>query len=215
MVLPSVAASVLPEVCVCYLLRSTANGDEVLLGRKKFGLGQGNLVGPGGKLEPGESALEAVLREVREETSIVISNPRLVGELIYPFATKPAWSQKSWVFTCREFSGIAAESVELEPEWYSVASIPLDRMWDDARYWLPAVLAREAATASAADLASAGDPAARANHSAEPWMVATFEFGPDLRTVVASDHAAFASGKLANQASVAGSGSGSGSSTRL
>src|SRR5690606_35719932 len=62
----------LPEVCVTYLLRESPTGTEVLLGRKKFGLGEGNLVGPGGKLDPGESPADAAVREVFEEVSISI-----------------------------------------------------------------------------------------------------------------------------------------------
>ena len=54
----------LPQVCVCYLLRERAGAREVLLGRKKHGLGMGYFVGLGGKLEPGESAVDAAVREV-------------------------------------------------------------------------------------------------------------------------------------------------------
>lgn len=171
----------LPEVCVCYLVRPSANGDEVLLGRKKFGLGAGNLVGPGGKIESGETPLDAIVREVQEETSIVISKPRLAGELTYFFASKPSWSQKSWVFTCRDFVGDAAETDELAPQWFGVSIIPVDRMWDDAKYWLPLALVNERAFASAGE------------QPAQQRVIATFEFASDLRTVCASDHAAFAS----------------------
>lgn len=157
----------LPEVCVCYLLRPGDSGEEVLLGRKKFGLGEGNLVGPGGKIEPGETAEQAIRREVAEETSLLLGGVLLVGELTYPFPFKPAWSQRSWVFVCREWEGEARESDELAPEWYPVADIPTARMWDDARYWVRDALAG-------------------------CFVRATFEFGADLRTVSASDHPAFA-----------------------
>ena len=156
----------LPEVCVCYILRPSQRGEQVLLGRKKFGLGRGNLVGPGGKLEPGESATAAIIREVAEETSLIIRDPQLVGELDYPFPHRPAWSQKSYVFVCRDWSGQPEESDELAPEWFEVADVPVDRMWDDAKYWLPGVLTGGRVTA-------------------------TFEFGEDLRTVAASDHPGF------------------------
>jgi 8-oxo-dGTP diphosphatase len=156
----------LPEVCVCYLLRSGSAGDEVLLGRKKFGLGEGKLVGPGGKIEPGETPAQAIVREVREETSLVLGRVELVGEMTYPFPFKPNWSQKSWVFLCRDWVGQAQESDELAPDWYPVAELPTSRMWDDARFWVRDALAGR-------------------------FVTATFEFGEDLRTVSASDHPAF------------------------
>ena len=156
----------LPEVCVCYLLRAGVDGDEVLLGRKKFGLGQGNLVGPGGKIEPGETPEQAIVREVAEETSLVLGRVELVGELTYPFPFKPVWSQKSWVFVCRQWEGEPRESDELAPEWHLVADIPFSRMWDDARFWVEDAIAGR-------------------------FVTATFEFGPGLRTVSASDHPAF------------------------
>ena len=157
----------LPEVCVCYLLRTASGGVEVLLGRKKFGLGEGNLVGPGGKIERAETPELAIRREVEEETSLVLGGIELVGELTYLFPFRPAWSQKSWVFVCREWKGEAQESDELAPAWYPVADIPTARMWDDARYWVRDALAGR-------------------------FVTATFEFGADLCTVSASDHPAFA-----------------------
>ena len=159
----------LPEVCVCYLIRpSPDGGEEVLLGRKKSGLGEGRLVGPGGKLEPGETPPEAAVREVEEEVGLVVdlADLQLMGELDYPFPHAPRWSQKSWVFVARRWSGEARESDELEPVWVGVDAIPLERMWDDARYWLPSTL--------------------RGGR-----VRATFTFGPDGRTVEASDHPAF------------------------
>ncbi|MCU1558897.1 MAG: hypothetical protein JWN09_2892, partial [Microbacteriaceae bacterium] len=130
----------LPEVCVCYLIRPGERGEEVLLGRKKFGLGAGKLVGPGGKIEPGETPERAIIREVEEETGLRISNPKLVGELSYPFPHRPEWSQKSWAFVCREWEGEPRESDELVPGWFGVTDIPYGRMWDDAKYWLPDAL---------------------------------------------------------------------------
>jgi len=35
------------------------------------------------------------------------------------------------------------ETPEIRPEWFEVTDLPLDRMWDDARRWLPRVLAGE------------------------------------------------------------------------
>ncbi|TFB46323.1 8-oxo-dGTP diphosphatase [Cryobacterium tagatosivorans] len=153
----------LPQVCVCYLTRRSPEGTrQVLLGRKKKGLGVGNIVGLGGKLEPGESALEAAVREVLEESGLVVTASALVplGVLTYLFPHREAWSQESSVFVCDEWTGTPRESDELNPEWFDVASLPVDQMWDDARHWLPGVLA--------------GTP-----------VRATFTFGEDLETVIA------------------------------
>ena len=58
------------RVCVAYLLRTVGGRTEVLLGRKKRGLGTGRYVGLGGKLEAGESALDAIVREIAEEAGV-------------------------------------------------------------------------------------------------------------------------------------------------
>jgi 8-oxo-dGTP diphosphatase len=151
----------LPQVCVCYLLRDGAGGPEVLLGRKKHGLGAGNYVGLGGKLEPGESPVEAAVREVFEEAGVVVaaSDLEFRGLLSYHFPHREAWSQESSVFVCRTWRGVPTGSDELDPEWFALDEIPYDEMWDDARRWLPDVL----------DGAS---------------VRRTFVFGEDLATVV-------------------------------
>lgn len=133
----------LPQVCVCYLLREREGVTEVLLGRKKHGLGQGKYVGLGGKLEAGETATDAAVREVFEESGVVVRGSSLEprGLLSYHFPHHEAWSQESSVFVCREWDGVPGPSDELDPEWFALSSVPFDEMWDDARYWLPDVLA--------------------------------------------------------------------------
>jgi 8-oxo-dGTP diphosphatase len=151
----------LPHVCVCYILRSGADGGrEVLLGRKKKGLGLGKIVGPGGKLEPGETPEQAIVREVAEESGLVIAESALtaLGRIRYEFPHHPAWSQESWVFSTAEFSGSIVESDELLLEWFPVDRVPLAEMWDDARWWLRAALSGET-------------------------VGGTYVFGPDLETV--------------------------------
>ena len=132
------------QVCVAFLLRDGADGrTEVLLGHKKTGLGSGNIVGLGGKIEPGETALEAIVREIEEESSLVVDPADLteMGLVKFAFPFRENWSQDSTVFVARRWTGEPQESDEVAPHWYPVDALPLDGMWDDAKHWLPAVLA--------------------------------------------------------------------------
>ena len=133
----------MPQVCVCYLTRLSPEGNrQVLLGRKKKGLGMGNIVGLGGKLESGETAVDAAVREIEEESSLVVAASALteLGLLTYLFPHREEWSQESTVFVCDQWSGTPRDSNELNPLWFDVATLPVDEMWDDARHWLPGVL---------------------------------------------------------------------------
>jgi 8-oxo-dGTP diphosphatase len=127
-----------PRVVVVYLI----SDGRVLLGEKRRGLGAGRLVGPGGKREHGESAVDTAVREVAEEVGLRLdpSDLEARGTLDYRFPFRPAWSQISDVFVCRRWAGEPRESDELEPRWIPIHEVPYDAMWDDARYWLPGVL---------------------------------------------------------------------------
>jgi 8-oxo-dGTP diphosphatase len=134
------------RTCLCLLVR----GDQVLLGRKKTGLGQGNITGVGGHVEPGEPDSLAAAREMKEETGVIVDPVTLVqvAELAFTFPTEPSWDMTIAVFTATTWDGEPAESAEIAPRWFSVADLPLEQMWDDARYWLPRVLAGEYITAT-------------------------------------------------------------------
>lgn len=131
------------EVCVAYLTAHRYGRRCVLLGHKQRGVGDGKVVAPGGKLEPGESARAAVIREIAEETGLVLSPDTLteVGTVAYTFPTKPEWSQRSHVFTGDVGAIDPVDSSELHTWWCPVADIPFHRMWQDAAQWVPAVLA--------------------------------------------------------------------------
>jgi len=122
---------------LCYPLR----GEEVLLIEKKRGLGAGKVVGPGGKVEPGETPTAAAVRETREETGLRVSDPEKVGEFTFVFGDEPRMFVH--VFRATEFSGTPRETPEAVPGWFHVDELPYDEMWEDDRYWLPHLLAGE------------------------------------------------------------------------
>ncbi|GIG69343.1 8-oxo-dGTP diphosphatase [Phytomonospora endophytica] len=137
------------SLCLCYLTRTSDTGPEVLLGLKKTGFGAGKIVGLGGHVEPGESPAQATVREVEEESGIRVDPTclRELGVVTFRFPTRPAWDAVVSVFGADRFSGRAVESDEIIPEWFPFDDLPLTKMWDDARLWLPRVLAGEYVTA--------------------------------------------------------------------
>ncbi len=115
---------------------------EVCLGHKKAGFGSGKCTGFGGKVESGETPAGAAARELAEETGILVRESDLekVAELTFLFPARIAWSQRVHVYQVGSWRGEPQESQEMRPRWYAVDSLPLDDMWQDGRYWLPAVL---------------------------------------------------------------------------
>jgi 8-oxo-dGTP diphosphatase len=112
---------------------------RVLLIEKKRGLGAGKVNGPGGKLEPGETAMEAAIRETREEVGVTPLHLEERGTLRFQFAD--GYSLHCVVFIARDFEGELIETPEAVPFWVSDDAVPYARMWEDDQYWLPQVLA--------------------------------------------------------------------------
>jgi 8-oxo-dGTP diphosphatase len=134
---------VIPRTCLCLIRRQSAGGQEVLLGLKKTGFGAGKWVGLGGHVEPGEKPAAAAVREVAEESGLLVPADSLqhMASIEFRFPIRPSWDQATDVFVTSAYHGEPAESEEVAPRWFSVDALPLDLMWDDARYWLPLVLA--------------------------------------------------------------------------
>ena len=133
----------LPQMCLCFLTRRSLEGrQEVLLGRKLRGLGQGNIVGLGGKIEAGETARSAAIRESLEEAGVVLTAEHVLQRafITFRFPTKPDWDQEATVFVTESWDGEPISTAEIIPRWYRRDAIPFDQMWQDARHWLPRVL---------------------------------------------------------------------------
>jgi 8-oxo-dGTP diphosphatase len=120
------------------------DGDRILLARKRRGFGRGKIVGIGGRAEPGETIRQTAVREMIEETSVTPLRPRAVADLDFTLPDSARYPRlRVVVFTAEAWEGEPQPSDEVIPAWYPVGAIPYGEMWDDARLWLPRVLAGE------------------------------------------------------------------------
>jgi 8-oxo-dGTP pyrophosphatase MutT (NUDIX family) len=132
------------QTTLCLLMQGKPP-EQVLLGFKKEGFGQGKYTGFGGKLEPGETLARAAIRELEEETGVRVREEDLepMGRLEFHFPAKPAWSQAVYVFAAWRWWGRVRESREMRPAWFPVLQLPFEQMWQDGAHWLPRILAGE------------------------------------------------------------------------
>ncbi len=114
-------------------------GDEILLGMKKRGFGEGRWNGFGGKIEPGESELEGAMRELQEESGLIGKSFTEVARLFFDFETTPD-TIHSVVYFCDDYSGEPIETDEMRPRWFKASDLPFGEMWTDDQYWVPLVL---------------------------------------------------------------------------
>ncbi len=111
---------------------------KILMIHKKRGLGAGKINGPGGRLDPGETPLQAAIRECQEELCITPTGIQKAGELLFQFTN--GHSIHGYVFTATNFEGTPTETGEAIPVWIEPEEIPYQKMWADDRIWMPLLL---------------------------------------------------------------------------
>jgi 8-oxo-dGTP diphosphatase len=119
---------------LCYVF----NGNKVLMinrNKRKDDMHLGKWNGLGGKFNPGETPEECVIREVYEESGLMIKNPVLRGFLTFPaFDDEEDWYV--FVFTANEFNGHLTESYEGELEWIEWEKVNDLPLWEGDKYFL-------------------------------------------------------------------------------
>jgi mutator protein MutT len=119
---------------LCFIVKE----GRVLLILKKRGLGAGKINAPGGKLEPGETALQAAVRETQEEIGVTPLHLEERGYLRFQFTD--GYALGCSVFVARDLEGEPVSTDEADPMWVGLDSVPYEKMWADDREWLPSVL---------------------------------------------------------------------------
>lgn len=98
---------------------ATARGYGEFKGRWEF---------PGGKIEPGETARQALVREIREELAVTVEPLNLLGTIEYDY---PAFHLSMDCFACALREGEIVLKEALEARWLGAGEL-------DAIDWLPA-----------------------------------------------------------------------------
>jgi len=121
---------------LCYVTDNLP-GRTLMLHRvkKENDVHEGKWNGLGGKFERGESPEECAIREVKEESGLTISKPKMKGFITFPlFDGKKDWLV--FVFTADKFTGELIDSPEGNLEWVPNESLPELNLWDGDKIFL-------------------------------------------------------------------------------
>ena len=118
---------------LCYLSR----GDEYLMlhrVKKKNDLNHDKWIGFGGKLEENESPEEGILREVREETGLCLTDLRYRG--IVTFISDEAEGEYMHLFTAEHYEGEITDCDEGEIAWIKKVDFVALPQWEGDKIFM-------------------------------------------------------------------------------
>ncbi len=122
---------------LCYIER---DGKYLLMHRtkKKKDVNQGKWIGVGGKFEEGEGPEECLLREVREETGLTLTDYRFRGRIF--FFCEGAPDEVMYLYHATAFQGeLLSDCVEGELAWIGKEEALALPMWEGDRLFYPLI----------------------------------------------------------------------------
>ena len=127
------------ENCELTMLCLIRKGDQILL-QNRIKKDWAGYTLPGGLVEPGESFVDACIREMKEETGLDVSDIRLCGLKQFPNGES---RYIVFLFTAGSFSGELRSSEEGKMEWVDIRKLEDYNTVSDLRELLDVMLKPE------------------------------------------------------------------------
>ena len=102
--------------------------------KKKNDMNEGKWIGVGGHIEKGETPDEAVIREVFEETGLIVHSLKCNGEVLF---INNDYQELMYVYEISAFSGELKECDEGQLEWIAIEKMLTLPMWEGDKAYLP------------------------------------------------------------------------------
>jgi 8-oxo-dGTP diphosphatase len=121
---------------LCYVINNQEKTTLMLHRTKKENdYHEGKWNGLGGKFEYGESPEDCAIREIREESGLLVKSPRMHGFITFPnFDGVDDWYV--FIFTANEFEGKLIDSPEGKLEWIPNDKITELNLWEGDKIFL-------------------------------------------------------------------------------
>ncbi len=122
---------------LCYVIDKKQNAVLMIHRVKKINdYHKGKWNGLGGKFEFGESPEDCAIREIREESGLIVTKLDLRGFITFPlFDGIEDWYV--FLFTSDEFSGELIDSAEGNIEWIPIKELTKINLWDGDKQFIP------------------------------------------------------------------------------
>jgi len=122
---------------LCYVIDKKSNSTLMIYRNKKQNdYHEGKWNGLGGKFEPGETPEECAIREIEEESGLIVKSVKMKGFITFPlFDGVDDWYV--FLFTADDFSGELIDSPEGQLEWIPNEKLTEIGLWDGDKIFIP------------------------------------------------------------------------------